>query len=41
MDETEHLLSNPENERRLREAIEELERGKGVLRELSPSLHGR
>lgn len=35
MDETEHLLSNPENERRLREAIEELERRRGNVRRLT------
>lgn len=32
MDETEHLLSNPNNARRLREAIQELERQRGVWR---------
>lgn len=32
--ETEHLLSNPENARRLREGIAQLDRGEGLLREL-------
>jgi len=32
--ETEHLLSSPENARRLREAIAQLDRGEGVVREL-------
>ncbi|RXZ66565.1 type II toxin-antitoxin system Phd/YefM family antitoxin [Pelagerythrobacter rhizovicinus] len=32
--ETEHLLSSPENARRLRESIAELDRGEGVEREL-------
>ena len=32
--ETEHLLSNPENARRLRRGIEQFNAGKGVEREL-------
>lgn len=32
--ETEHLLSSPENAKRLRESIAELDRGEGVEREL-------
>ena len=34
MEATEHLLRSPENARRLREAIAELDAGKGVEREL-------
>ena len=34
MQETLHLLSNPENARRLRESIDQLDAGKGVEREL-------
>lgn len=32
--ETEHLLASPENARRLREGIAQLNRGEGVVREL-------
>ncbi|WP_297977622.1 type II toxin-antitoxin system Phd/YefM family antitoxin [uncultured Amaricoccus sp.] len=34
MDETTYLLSSPENARRLREAIRQLNEGKGVIRDL-------
>lgn len=34
MDETTYLLSSPENARRLRESIEALDAGKGVVRDL-------
>jgi antitoxin YefM len=34
MEETMHLLSSPRNAERLREAIEQLEKGKGKAREL-------
>lgn len=34
MEETMHLLSNPHNAERLRESIEQLEDGKGKVREL-------
>ena len=34
MDETTYLLSSPENARRLRESIRELNEGKGVVRDL-------
>jgi antitoxin YefM len=34
LDETAYLLSNPVNARRLRNSIEQLDRGEGVVREL-------
>ena len=34
MDETTYLLSSPENARRLRESIRQLNEGKGVVRDL-------
>jgi antitoxin YefM len=34
MDETAYLLTSPENARRLREAVRDLDAGKGVVRDL-------